>query len=479
MRYIFYTPEGIVDTSDGQIHDKLSIETLLTSRPGGVIAGRNLYPELCSLVSDIRKDHGWTGAIHAQHQPAGENRVHGVIYFSHLTYRFAKRRVNGIRYRPGSIKWLVLNMELFCEDSDIEGAARALVQIAERRGVRVRYSPGTMGAAMMRASPEWTKDRRPSPRFISEIAREHLPGNLYALRHGFETSKGGIYLDQKSSHHTVASSIELPHPHYLHARGRIRSVEKGEWPRWLSSAKLLDKHTGLLAATVECRTLTTKHLHLYPRWAHKSGERKVWIWTPELRLLDDRVKLISISAALTSYILDPVLLEYSKWAISQLSEPHHSAIKPALLAAYGMLAIRSKKNIVKYTVHGRTQPPRSEKVSLPLIEGTVYKSTVERRRTPSLQNVTARGVIEAEVMVRSLEMARELEAQKIPVLQIYADGLIVETDQIPMIGPDWRVSASLTELRAENPSSIISREMIRLPGIPNGRRATYLAARTP
>lgn len=254
-------------------------------------------------------------------------------------------------------------------------------------------------------------------------------------------------------------------------------MEKDKWPRWLSSTKLLDRHTGLLAATVMCRTIPGKYIHLYPRWAHKPIERHVWIWTPELRLLDDRVKLISVSAALTSYKPDPVLLEYAKWAISQLSQVKHVAIKPALLAAYGMLAVRSKNNIVKYSVHGRPQPARSQKVTLPMIDGDVYKSVIERRRTPSVQNVTARGVIEAEVMTRSLEMARYLEGQKIPVLQIYADGLIAETDQIPILPPEWRVAASLTGLSAENPSSIISREMIRLPGIPNGRRATYLAAR--
>jgi hypothetical protein len=478
MRYIFFTPQGIVDSETGEVHDRMSVEMLLTSRPGGTIAGRNLYPALSELVSDIVRDQGWTGAIHAQHQPAGESRVHGIIYFSHLTYRFAKIRENGIRFRPGSIKWLVLNLELFCEDEDIEGAARALVSIAERRGIKPRYSPGTMGGALIRSSPAWERDRRPSPRFISEIAREHLPGNLYALRSDFESSDGAIYLDQRSSHHTVASSIDLPHPHYLHARGRIRSVEKGRWPKWLSTVNLLSNHTGLLAATVMCRTIPLKMRHLYPRWAHKATERHVWIWTPELRLLDDRVKLISVSAALTSYMPDPVLLEYSKWAISQLSLSQHSAIKPALLAAYGMLAVRSKHNIVKYSVHGRPQPPRSQVVKLPLIDNDVYKSVIERRRTPSLQNVTARGVIESEVLTRSLEMARYLERQKIPVLQIYADGLIAETDQIPILPHEWRVAASLSELRAENPSSIISREMVRLPGIPNGRRATYLAARS-
>jgi hypothetical protein len=478
VRYIFITPEGVIDTHTGEVHDKLSIDTLLSTRPGGVIAGRNMYPILCSLISDIRKDWGWTASIHVQHQPAGQDRVHGVIYYSHLTHRFRKVRVSGVRFRPGSIKWVVLNLELFCEDADIESASRSLVSLAESRGVSLRYSPGTMGSAMIRASPKWTRDRRPAPRFISEIAREHLPGNLYSLRDDFSTSEGAIYIDQKSSHHNVASSIDLPHPHYLHARGRIRAVEKGMCPKWMSSMRLLSKHTGLIACKVICRTIPNNLKHLYPPWAHEPGERDVWIWTPELRLLDERVRLLWVSAGLTSYVPDPVLSEYSKWAISQLSKPHHSAIKPALLAAYGMLAIRSKKTVVKYTVHGRPKPPRSDAVSLPLIDGDVYRAIIQRRRTPSIQNVICRGVIEAEVRTRSLEMARHLESEGLPVLQIYADGLIVETDQVPILPNQWRVAASLTEVSRENPSSIISRELVRLPGIPNGRRATYIAARS-
>jgi hypothetical protein len=475
MRYLLVTPAGILDTLTGELSE--SLEPRLLQRPGGIIAGRNLYPVLAPIAAQLRRDHGWTATISAQRQRAKEKRVKGLLYFSHLTYRFAKIRSNGRRYRPGSIKWLVLNLELFSESTDIEGAARALVALAERRGIRARHSPGSFGGALLRASEAWEDKRRPAPRFVSAAAREVMPGNLYALRHGYRGIKRGYYLDQKSSHHTVSASIPLPHPHFLRARGRFRAVERGEFPKWLDSPHLLRHHYGVIAAVVECRRIAPTKLHLYPPWAQTPGRRMVWIWTPELRLLDVDVQLVHISASLTSFKLDPILLEYAEWALAHLATHPHSAVKPALLAAYGMLAVKSGTPIVRYSVHGRTKPPRAESCTLPLLDN-VYRSTVEQRRTPSLQNVVARGVIEAEVRTRSLEMARRLEGDGIPVVHIYADGLIADCGQLPFLPPDWRCVTALTDVSAANPSTITSRELVRLPGIPDGRRTAYVRSDT-
>lgn len=485
MRYIIVNPDGVLDTETGEVCDRLSLGLLLTKGEGGIIAGRNLYPILSSLSEGIRKDSGWTMLVHAQYQRTSKekDRASGLIYYSRLSYRREKVGGRCNRKRPPAIKWLVLNMELFSETENIQAAAESLVQISVNRGVKVRYSPGTIGGALLRASPNWDRERNPAPRFISEAARPHMPGNFYSLRHGYKSVDSALYLDQSSSHHTIAATIPLPHPAYLRARGRFRSVErKGERPiitdKWLRDPSLLQlhKHIGVMIATVRVANVPPSRVHLYPRWMNKPGEKQVWIWTPELRLLDRFVEILRITAALTSFVADPALSEYANWSLSQLALGLDPSIKPALLAAYGMLAVRTREDFVVHSIHGRAMPPRASLVLFPLVSGPVYRSTVERKRTPVIQNVVARGVIEAETMTRSLELARELESQKIKVLQVYADGIIVQTSQVPMLPPNWRVACGLTGLQARTPNSVVSKNLLKLPGIPNGRRTSVLVS---
>jgi hypothetical protein len=429
-------------------------------------------------MGGVRKDVGWTASVLIQKKRQLKDRVGGVIYFSHLSYRHSKVRENGIRYRPGSIKWLVLNLELFCETSDIEGAARALVLLAETRGIKPRHSPGSFGGAMLRASPRWEKGRHAAPWFISDIAREQLPGNYYALRDGFKWTPDAYYLDQKSSHHNIAASIDLPHPHQLRARGRLRAVEKGNYPVWIKNNNLLKMHVGMIGAIVECLAIHPNRIHLYPPWAQTPGYRHVWIWTPELRLLDDNVRLKWITCGLTSFRRDLALREYAEWSLDFLEKENHPAVKPALLAAYGMLGVRSDQQIERYTVHGRVKPIRAEIYKLPLIDD-VYRSTVKRTKPSVLQNVVARGVIEAETRTRSLEFARLLESKGYPVVQIYADGLITTADDLPALPDGWRLAGELTRVSSTHPNTIISDQIVRLPGIPGGRRSAKILADEP
>ena len=481
MRYVFVTPHGIIDSRTGETLDtERHLERVLCERPGGVIAGNNLYPVLSRIVPMVRSDHGWSAQLKLQQKRKPKTgRVGGVIYFTHLSYRFANERKHGKRFRPGAVKWLVLNLELFCETDDVAGAAKALVSLADRRGIKPRYSPGSFGGALLRASSQWEKGRSPAPWFISEKARNHLPGNMYALRYGYRmrTIPRAYYLDQKSSHHTIASTIPLPHPAYLRARGRLRQVEAGKHPPWIKGDNVktfLSRHIGLLCARVECDYIPPTQQHLYPPWCSKRGQRDLWIWTPELRLFDRRIRLRWITAALTSYKLDPVLLEYAEWALSQLERSDkHPAIKAALLASYGVLAVKSFGDVERYSLSGRPKPPRAEIVTLPLV-GDSYRSTVAHTRVSAVQNVIARGVIESETRTRSIEYARELESQGIKVSQIYADGIIAITDHMPFLPKYWRVAGELTDVHSPSPNTIFSREMTRTPGIPSGRRETRI-----
>jgi hypothetical protein len=480
MRYLFVTKKGIVDTLTGEVSERIELPPLIRMNPGGVIVGRNMYELLSGLVPEVRNDHGVTLKLMDKEDHNGKWRK-GFTYFSGMSYRFEKVRRNGRRYRPGSIKWLIINLELFCEPpvdmselEDVEGAGRALVSLAARRGITTRSSPGAFGSALLRASNKWEKERHAAPWFISEdYARPNLPGNLYSLRSGYRKAAEAYYLDQKSSHHSIVASTSLPHPHYLRARGYLRAVDKGIFRPWPNAVDMLRDHSGLLCATVEADTIPPTMTHLYPKWALESGKKQVWLWTPELRLLDRRVRLRWISAALTGRRMDPALPEFAKWALELLEYDNHPAIKPALLAVYGMLGCRPKDYYSMFTVHGRGKPPRATEVKRPLI-GAVYRSDVKSRKPPSTQNVIARGVIEAETLTRSIEMARLLEGEGHKVIHIYADGLLTTADQLPFLPDGWRVQGALTHVSSPHPNSILSREMVRLPGIPNGRRAAYM-----
>jgi hypothetical protein len=471
LRYLFVEGGEIRDSETGRSHDGLTESLLLNFGVGGVIAGRNMYPLLAAFSNGARKaDVGWTGKINVQRQRVREERVKGMMYFSYLSYRFPK-----IKHRRAStIKWLVLNLELFTESKDVEQAARALVELSQERGIRPRHSPGAMGGAMLRASGAWKVGRSPAPHFISSTAREFLPGNYYARRSGYRRVDRAFYLDQKSAHHTVAATIPLPDPEHIHARGAFFAADRDRV--WLPSVDKLDKHIGAILCRVNCPQLKPDETHLFPQWARTSGSHLRWIWTPELRLLDARMTLEYVCAAITAAgHKDEALREYALWSLGYLGGSPHPIVKPALLAAYGMLAVRSGEEVSSYSVHGREPGKRNERVRLPLID-LVWRSTVEKTRVSAIQNVAARGVIEAEVRTRSIELARSFECMGIRVVHIYADGIIVEGTNVPILPGGWQLSGHLTGVSSPAPHSVVSQEMVRTPGIPNGRRSAYIRA---
>lgn len=479
MRVLLFVSSGVIDMDTGEIVSSID-DTLLNN--SGILAGNNLYPRVVSLVPLVRRDHGWSLRVfEARKRNPETGRVGGFIQAGELTYRFPKVRSNGKRYRPGSKRWLCLDFTLWRDvpESEFIPAFQSLLEIANKRGVKLRRTPGGLGSALLRASPAWEKGRLPAPFFISEKVRNHLPGNFYVINSKYKNkkTKHAYYLDQVSSHHTIAASIDLPHPQHLHARGgKDRQVTDGIYKRWIRGINVdryLSRHIGVICCLVECDTIPPSQQHLYPRWALRKGTHFVWIWTPELRLLDRRIRIKHVSCAFTSLVADPVLREYGSWALQQRDAATHPITKSALLPAYGVLATNnSEKKLWSIVISGRDKPDRSEVVYLPLIDGdsTAHRTTINVTRRPATQNTTARGVIEAETLTRSIEYARQLESQGIPVSQIYADALIAATDQMPFPAKNWRIVTQLTNYSSPHPNQIVADELLRLPGVPGRNR---------
>jgi hypothetical protein len=61
--------------------------------------------------------------------------------------------------------------------------------------------------------------------------------------------------------------------------------------------------------------------------------------------------------------------------------------------------------------------------------------------------------------------AREMDAAGIPVLSIYVDGLILDTDRLPFLPEGWRLEAHLSNVRWRHPNTWVADEMRKEPGV--------------
>jgi hypothetical protein len=342
--------------------------------------------------------------------------------------------------------------------------ARSILSLCEARGVKFTANRGGLASRLMKASQHWEPDRRAAPRFVNEHARTKLPGNYYGL--GTETGrnhKAAIYVDQVSSHHNVALTTPCPHPHDVRARGHDRTVDRA----WITDRdkirRFFDSHIGLVAAMVSVSHIPDKIKHLYPPFMHTPGRRIEYVYTNELSYFDGhRADLEFLVAAWTATTADPVIPEFAAWALEQRNQG--PGRKPLLLAAYGSLAQRSDRPLTLYL------PWRGYGMRTMLPGAGYLNERVKEVRTdrpqPRIVNVLSRGIIEAETRKRSLTYARELHAQGVPVLSVYVDGLILDTDRLPFLPVGWEVEAHLTDLMFQHPNSFTSLEQSKQPGIP-------------
>jgi hypothetical protein len=484
--------EGIHDSRLGSYTDQLLHDIMLES-PGGVIAGYGLY-KLLSITREALQGKGeWSFYIHGDKRKVKvgtkDRRVVGPHYVERVSYRPPLVRSNNgewekdsskggqkrKRYRPLTVKWIVWNLELFMPGCHPVEAGERLLRICQRRGINPKSTPGALGSAMLRASSEWKKDRQPAPFFISDIARKHLPGNYYEHKPSFLKAKRVTLFDQAAAHHNIVNSIPLPDPSSVRRRGINMQRADGDPKRMKRVPRILENHWGLLHAKIECDTIPREVSHLYPRWARDKGTHWRMVWTPELRLLDKRVRLLGVSSAFTGYKPDIALLEYSDFALREIESDPNPVVKAALHAAYGSLAARTRKEY-EIIVAGREQSSMSEKVKLPLF-GEAQSFAIPRVKRPLIQNVIAYGVIQAEQTTRSIEFGRSLEAEGYPVLQVYADAVLAGVSQLPFTPDGWIAKHLLDDLVAGAPNQIISETVQRLPGIHGVRRRAMVLKR--
>jgi hypothetical protein len=458
-----------INADTGDVIDPLSCEGL-ESYDGGVVCGYNIYEQFADggRASSIYLKQKGDWKLKLPGRRMGDNKPVR-RYFYRATRRFPlSKGSRHERCRPKSIVWVIWNLEIFNNNpqEDVIETAKRMRRLCEDRGIKPAATPGGMGKAMLKASPEWAEDRYFAPPWISEFAREHLPGNYYALREGFKKSDRVLLIDQRAAHHNIVNSTPCPLPNCIRRRGRRTTGVGGRY----ISVKSLRDHIGLLHLNMEVDTIPEEQKHLYPHWGQVSGRKYAWIWTPELRLMDRRTRILEVQTALTGKHVDTALWEYSDFALNEISKDSHPAIKPVLHAAYGNLGVGRYKEFEQILLGDASTYKNPKKVRIGWIEEEANSVTIKGIGISHTQNVIAYGVIQAEQTVRSLELARQYESMGIMVVQVYADAILLATTQVPFTPPGWDVKADLGELVAGHANQIIAANLQRIPGMHGERR---------
>lgn len=476
-----------LDTTTG-IHRNLSyLPSALLDGDGGYISGANLFETLASLNTIMAGVPRWRMSVTVAQRRAyiqpGKIALSGTFQVSYMSFRLPGFHSGGTRKREQSgVRWDVLNLETFMDPigftlKEKVEASLALLTLCESRGVTIGRSRGSLARKLLRASPMWKcledeqGQRRPAPKWINDEARKHSPGNHYSISNKIRKAVSiphCYYIDQTSAHHSIVSQIVLPHPNHIRGRGFTKeALLQGHYPKW--TEQVPNGHVGLFCCHVEIMQIPISLKHLYPKWVtqREPGHHVVWLYTPDLRLLenDHLVKLLYLTCGFSTTDNDPALTEYAGWSMERLARPDKKYTKATLLAAYGMLQF-NPIGWKSYRYWGGTEQSRGTPIEVP-VAGIMKEVTVSFPDWVQLDttNVCARGMIESETRTRSLEYARELHHSGYHVVQIYADALVVETDHLPFTPPGWRVDKSLTNVLIPAVNSIISDQMVKRPGM--------------
>lgn len=441
------------------------------------IAGCVLYPVLADMNNKFQSLEGWKCRIISPRLSRGPDKK--PKYFGGgLFVEYISLDIKGsVGQRKARRKINILNLDLLYRkpaESPLSQLEQALayLELCNSRGIKPGTKIGTTASRLLLASPYWSPYRRPAPNWVNEESRKRLPGNHYSIgrkyTQGLKTVASCFYLDQENAHHTIASQIDLPHPQDIKARGKWKKLS-GKW-----TDNRDDLGQGLVLAKIHVGHLPPTQSHLYPKWAQKRGNRLQWLWTPELRLfeLDHRLQIDWFVCAYTNRKSDPVLKEYGEWAIKELKRiPEYEAYKKGpLLAAYGVLAYNAGKP--RGSVFWGSYPTdwylRQDKTQLPYAGEVAWKHIQKNPWVPPATNVLARGIIEAECLVRTLEYAKELHDENYDIAHIYADGFFVVADQLPFIKDGWRIKGERRNHHILHPNTYVNDKERKFPGIPEG-----------
>lgn len=318
--------------------------------------------------------------------------------------------------------------------------------------------------SLMRDARFWPEARGRVPRATNENVRKFLPGVYAELRTAPGETHNVIAIDQTSAYHVVATQVPVPDPSTLFARGYFNAPDTS--PIWTTPGDRLYERTvrqpGIVYAQLQ--VLPKRKHQTRPPAVADSGRYRAALWTNELAHCQANGVIVEgLTAAWTANLPDPGIATYGHWAQHQLgaaSSTRKRWLKPTLHAVYGLFGVRPRKlSIGHYRGNGKN--PATARV------GFGHEFTVNNAELGSMQsntaNVATLGVLQSEIRVRSLALARDLSERGLTVLHIHADGVHVAGDTPPLIPADWRIEG-LTRLMYLDKNSWVADEREALPG---------------
>lgn len=368
--------------------------------------------------------------------------------------------------------------------------ARNLRDFCLAQGWDLKPTQGATARQALRDPRFYPNARRKVPRATNERVREHLPGNHYELGKNVNSEKeyDADYLDQTRCHHHHAQMVTLPDGDSLYGYGRFRRGRNGRervspiYSGGRVAAFFASGFSGMVYGTLwwpianRDKTLfLPKCLRLYGTDEQPANVPVFW-FTEDLPLFESLgVRPTSIIAAWGSTDRDVGISKYATWALEELAKDAPLWKKRLLLAPYGALATRARKQTVAY--HESRGGERRTFRSLSGIEMELVYHEAKRELEPGTNNVLHRALIESSNRAETLMFANQLLAEGVNVLCIYVDAIIVETDahnEIPLY-PPWRLDSHLTRLRLISESQFTAVEMAKLPGLTGQQRKRYLS----
>ena len=334
----------------------------------------------------------------------------------------------------------------------------------------IKPTTGGIAGQLLRDERFYPFPRRKVPFLTNAAARDKLPGNFYKLYDaGLNKSYRAAYLDQRSSHHTIASELEFPDADTLRRKGRYKTLGNKSYIRYdhPKFKSQLSEH-GLFLLNIRIPHYPRKRPFMPPAVDRRgAGLTQAYLYSNELEYVQSiGCQIDGIIAQWTSPNIEHGLNCYAKWALEELAKADGARkpwLKPTLLATYGVLAARPKK--IEF---GYKRAENGEEKQYPCGSGflTVQAKRMEQLREMPTANVIHRGMIEAETRLRSMRLATELRERGYSILAIYADSIFVaDADELPFLPSGWRIQAFLTALRFQSATAFTSRELTKMPGV--------------
>lgn len=437
----------------------------------------------------------WQVSIRSTGAWRPEARSHGRQFLQATPRRFGyASRVGGHRRPTGRSRWyLMLDPHQFCELPGGWGALELtdllrfgleLREWTNRVRLPLLQSVSSYGGRLLRDARFGEGWRRKVPAATNRRIRTLLPGNHYQLLTGRELTHPLAHKwDQQAAHHHAAYMSRFPHSDELRVAGRFRTpappagapftvrgpIRAGS-PEWFELTSRPGMFT--IAVSVDER-VALDNLEL-PQ-LRRAGRHWQTFTSVELEHVraTPGVRLLDLWCCWTSPQEDDRLRDYAAWASRELeaAEPTRRRwLKPLLLAAYGMLAVRPSK--FRNGWRWCHRPDGAVGWQTPYGQLVGLERVGRREREPQTANVLWRAIIESRVRLESLRFARELRGAGARPIAIYADAVFAtaapEFDHFYAPAP-WRYEGPIHELSFESPGRYRSREEVRLPGSPRAR----------